>query len=81
MLIQYAGKRNVVYAAVVTSVNNDEMVTVSFFQCNGKKYFIFDKNDHYEVGAKCILEKLPPPEIKQNLDQLYYYFNCVDLNI
>ena len=25
--------------------------------------------------------KLPPPEIKQKLDQVYYYFNCVDLNI
>ena len=57
------------------------MFTVSCFKCNGKKYFILDENDHDEVGAECILKKLPPLEIKQKLDQAYYYFNCVDLNI
>ena len=39
------------------------------------------ENDPDEVGAKCILKKLPPPEIKQRVDQVYYHFNCVDLNI
>ena len=24
--------------------------------CNGKKYFIFDENDHGEVGAECIFK-------------------------
>ena len=52
------------YVAVVTSVNNDEMFAVLFFRCNRKKYFIFDENDHDEVGAECIFKKLPPPEIK-----------------
>ena len=47
--------------------------------CNGKKYFIFDENDHDKVGAECIFKELPPPEIKQKLDQVYYHFNCVDL--
>ena len=45
------------------------------------KYFFFDESNHDEVGAKCILKKLPPCEIKQKLDQVYYYYNCVDLNI
>ena len=49
------------------------MFTVSFFTCNRKKYFIFDENDHDEVGAKCTSKKLPPPEIKQKLDQVYYF--------
>ena len=39
------------------------------------------ENDPDEVVAKCILKKLPPPEIKQRVDQVYYHFNCVDLNI
>ena len=38
--------------------------------CNGKKYFIFDENDHDKVGAECIFKELPPPEIKQKLDQV-----------
>ena len=42
VVVQYAGKCNVIYyAGVVTSVNNDEMFTVSFFKCNGKKVFHF----------------------------------------
>ena len=31
---------------------------------------IFDENDHDEVVAECIFKKLPPPEIKQKLDQV-----------
>ena len=54
---------------------------MSLFKCNGKKYLIFDENDFQQVGAECIFKKLSPPEIKQRLEQLYYYFNCVDLNI
>ena len=54
---------------------------MSLFKCNGKKYLIFDENDYKQVGAECIFKKLSPPEIKQRLEQLYYYFNCVDLNI
>ena len=81
IVTQYAGKCNVYYAAVVTSANNNEMFAVPFFKCNRKKYFIFAKNDHDEVGAKCIFKKLPPPEIKQKLDQIYYYFNWIDLKI
>ena len=49
------------------------MFTVSFFTCNRKKYFIFYENDHDEVGAKCTSKKLPPPKIKQKLDQVYYF--------
>ena len=42
VVVQYAGKCNVIYyAGVVKSVNNDEMFTVSFFKCNGKKVFHF----------------------------------------
>ena len=33
VVVQYAGKCNVCYPAVNTSVNNDEMFTVSFFKC------------------------------------------------
>ena len=50
------------------------MFTVLFFKCYGKKYFILDENDHDKVGAECILKK------KQKLEQVYYYFNSVDLN-
>ena len=39
------------------------------------------ENDPDEVGAKYILKKFLPPEIKQRVDQVYYHFNCVDLNI
>ena len=78
VVVHYAGKRNVYDAAIVTSVNNDEMFNVSLFKCNGKKYFIFDENDHNKVGADFVYKKLTPPEIKQELDQVYYYFNCVD---
>ena len=82
IVVQYAGKCNVVYyATVAASVNNDKIFTVSFFKCNGKKYFISDENDHDEVSAECIFRELPPPEIKQKLYQIYYYFNCVDLKI
>ena len=70
--------RETEHVAVVTSVKNDEMFTVSFFTCNRKKYFIFDENDHDEVGAKCTSKKLPPTEIKQKLDQVYYFkFNIL----
>ena len=46
-----------------------------------KRYFIFDENDHDEVGTECIFKKLPPPEIKQKLDQIFYYLTCVDFKI
>ena len=81
VVVRYAGKCNVVYyAAVVTSLNNDVMFNVSFFKCNGKKHYNFDENDHDEVGAECLFKKLALPEIKQKLDHVYYYFNCVDCN-
>ena len=39
IVVQYAGKCNVVYyAAVVTSVNNDEMFTVSFLNVMEKLF-------------------------------------------
>ena len=44
IVVQYAVKHNVVYyAAVVASVNNDWMFTVSFFKCNGKNNSFFMK--------------------------------------
>ena len=46
-----------------------------------KNIHFFIKNDHEEVGAECIFKKLPPIEIKQKLDQVYYCFNCVHHNI
>ena len=33
------------------------------------------------MTCEFILRKLPLPEIKQKLDQVYYYFKCVDLNV
>ena len=34
------------------------------------------------IMMKLVLNaKLPSCEIKQKLDQVYYYYNCVDLNI
>ena len=43
-IVQYAGKCNIVYyAVVVTSVKNDEMFTLSSFKFNGKKYFTLMK--------------------------------------
>lgn len=44
VVVQYARKCDVVYyAAVVTSVNNDEMFTVSFLKCKGKNISFFMK--------------------------------------
>ena len=43
IVLQYAGKCNVFYAAVVTSANNNQMFAVPFFKRNRKKYFIFAK--------------------------------------
>ena len=46
-------QRNMLFinAAVVTSVNTDQIFTVLFFKCSKKIYFIFDENDHDEVGT------------------------------
>ena len=38
------------------------------------------ENDPDEVGAKYMLKKFLPPEIKQRVDQVYYHFNCVTVN-
>ena len=34
-----------------------------------------------ETTCEFIFRKLPLPEIKQKLDQVYHYFKCVDLNV
>ena len=55
VVVQYARKCNLVYyAAVVTSVNNDKMFTVSFLNVMEKKNFIFHENYYDEVGAESI---------------------------
>ena len=83
VVVQYARKCNVVYyAAVVTSVNNDEMFTVSFFKCNGKKKIsFFMKIIMMKLVLNLYFKNFHYLKSNKNLDQVHYYFNCVDLNI
>ena len=46
-----------------------------------KKYFLFDEEDEDEIGAECIKGKLPVPDHKEKLDEVYYFFDCSKYSI
>ena len=75
VVVQYAGKKAVIYyAAVVTNVRDDEMYEVMFFRRNGNTFFILDTNDTDEIGEECIFSKLSPPKEGWKTDRIYYHF-------
>lgn len=83
VVVQYMSSTGLVfYAAVVNDVNKvDDMYSVIFYKCRGKKYFLFDEEDDDEIGIECIMGKLPPPHFSQKFEEIYYYFDCSNYDV
>ena len=75
-IVQYAGKKKILYyAAIVTEVVDHDMYKVMFYKRSSKNYFILDKKDTDEVGEECILERIDPPTQSSKTDRIYYTFD------
>ena len=76
VIVQYAGKKNIVYyAAVITAVKGEDMYEMMFFHRNGKKSFLLEEEDTDEIGEECVFRKLSPPREEWKTDRVYYYFS------
>ena len=61
---------------VIADVDEEDgLYDISFYKSKNKEYFLFDKSDTDTVGIECIKGKLPEPNFKQKLDEVYYYFD------
>ena len=80
IVVQYQGKRDILYFAAVITELDEELYHVTFYKRKGKDYFLYDEDDVDEIGIECIKGTLSPPDIKQKLN-VYYLFNYSQYNI
>lgn len=82
-IIQYRGKRRILYYAAVCKkvLPDDQMLEVAFYRRKGNPYFTYYPKDTDTVGVECIYKTISPPDVRQKREQEYYFFDLNSFDI